>query len=481
MEGSQVNAAVARRLAPGRAKAHSAICDGCDDAIVGIRHKCLDCPDWDYCTNCVADAAFVHPNHRFVPIYENLENAADMQTRYASRPIHYGICCDGPLCASAAKSCLVSYIVGDRYKCAVCNDTDFCANCEASPANEHNRTHPLIKFKTPVRSVSVSTTGEHGNGQPMPMLGDRLPYRPAPASTSSRATETNNESKQLSTNLLTVVDVEPLEPSEPTVPVKVEAKQAEAEQEPKKPVVAAEKVSCEKELVATYQRDTIADGTVFPPHTVFEQTWLLRNDGETAWPAGCSVKYMSGDYMGHLDPDHPAAIGELVSSSESTISYAPVAPGEQVSFTVLLRSPIRSGRYVSNWRLTTKDGLRFGHRLWCDIAVERPVDVKKEEELELPTRASSSSVETKMEESQMIFPKLEKESPVSSIYAPAPASLAAPSTAAEEEDEFEDCAQDEGWAEDESEEGFLTDEEYDVLDASDEEYLEEQNKKVFKK
>ena len=32
-----------------------------------------------------------------------------------------------------------------------------------------------------------------------------------------------------------------------------------------------------------------------------------------------------------------------------------------------------------------------------------------------------------------------------------------------------------------SDEGFLTDEEYDILDASDEEFLEEQQKKLLKK
>ncbi|KAH8893302.1 hypothetical protein GQ53DRAFT_108767 [Thozetella sp. PMI_491] len=474
IQTSEVARDVLARLAPGRAQYHNAVCDGCDKTVVGVRHKCLDCPDWDYCSNCVENAAFIHPNHRFVPIYEPLEDIKDMRARYISRPTHYGICCDGPLCTSIAKKGPITYIVGDRYKCAVCHDTDFCASCEASPANTHNRTHPLIKFKSPVRGVTVNTTGEHGNGQPMPMLGDRQKLRPV--STSSRATETNSQTNLLSTNLLTVVDVAPQEAVKPTV----EEKEIKTEEAPAPVAPPAEPPLTENDLSGVFQRDTIADGTVFAPATVFEQTWILRNEGDIAWPAGCSVKFISGDYMGHLDPDHPAAIGELVSSSESTICYAPVAPGQEVTFTVLLRSPAREGRYISHWRLTTKDGLRFGHRLWCDIAVERQMVTPKEtaspkSEPVVEPQTEKSSV--KSEESQMIFPKLEKESPASSIHHEAPP---APKAKEEEEEEYEDCTEDDGWAEDESEDGFLTDEEYDILDASDEEYLEEQQKLLRK-
>jgi len=63
------------KMAPGRNQMHHAICDGCDKVsqpehtlrtldlptntpqyITGVRHKCLDCPDWDYCANCISSA-----------------------------------------------------------------------------------------------------------------------------------------------------------------------------------------------------------------------------------------------------------------------------------------------------------------------------------------------------------------------------------------------------------------------------------------
>jgi hypothetical protein len=55
--------------------------------------------------------------------------------------VHEGVRCDG---------CKVSPIKGDRYKCSVCEDYDFCSQCEE--ANENNQlaiphTHPFIRLR----------------------------------------------------------------------------------------------------------------------------------------------------------------------------------------------------------------------------------------------------------------------------------------------------------------------------------------------
>lgn len=466
VKGTKLEPEVARRLAAGRGQPHSAICDCCDERIHGVRHKCLDCPDWDYCSNCVVNASLIHPGHRFVPVYERIEPRNTM-----SRPVHFGICCDGPLCATGR----ATYIVGDRYKCAVCDDTDFCASCEASPANTHNRTHPLIKFKTPVRHVSVTTTGENENGRQMPVMGDRCRSRQAAADSPPAEAR---RSPSLSTNVQTVVDVKPSEPAAPAKPEEEEkGVQVKEEQAEEKPPAAPVKRARADDLFATFIRDTVPDGTVLAPDHVFEQTWVLRNTGKVAWPSGCSVKFVGGDYMGHLDSNHPAATRDVEGSCESPACESRIEPGEEHAFTVLLRTPHRTGRFVSNWRLTTKEGVRFGHRLWCDIVVEKPKAVppppavtiaEPSERGEENKEAAKAEPEVPLAHSQMIFPKLDKESPGASVHE---APKAEPVSLQEEVEEYEDCEDDE-WnvGEGESEEGFLTDEEYDILDASDEEF-----------
>lgn len=468
-------------LAPGRNTGHNAVCDGCDKYIYGVRHKCLDCPDWDFCSTCVPNANFIHPGHRFVPIYEPLNDLAALSRSYSSKARHHGIYCDGPLCKGGNGG--QTYIKGDRYKCAVCHDTDFCASCEASPSNSHNQTHPLIKFKTPVRNVSVTTLGDHGDGKPMPVMGDRR------SRTTHKSTETTqSQSANAATQVQTVADLQPTEPVMSEETHEVEAPKAP---EPKVEEVKELPAGRSEELVAHFVRDVIADGTVLPPNCVFEQTWYLRNSGNTSWPAGCRVKFVSGNNMCAIDPAHPASVHELVSAGESTTCYTEVAPGQDFGFTVLLRTPNRAGNVVSFWRLTGPDGDKFGHRLWCDVIVapqEEPV-VKaepKEEVVEYKLDEKfDEEVYFEAERSQMIFPKLEKESPSNSIHEQAPVAapiaspVASPAEPVQDDvDDFEDFV-DEGLDE-ETDDGFMTDEEYDILDASDEEYLAEQEKSARK-
>lgn len=473
--GTILESPVAAYLSPGRNVVHNAICDGCDKYIRGIRHKCLDCPDWDYCTECHENAAFVHANHRFVDVYEPLLNRSIGGT---PRILHVGICCDGPLCSAAQSKS--RYISGVRYKCAICDDVDFCANCEASPGNTHNKTHPLIKFKTPVRSVSVTTTGEHEDGQRLPVMGDRA-IRPLPVSSRSVDVVDVHSLRDsiAATAVQTVVDVEPTEQEPAPTPVKdvdIETKQ-EAQEEAVIPEVApvSEKKEASEDLVAIFKHDTVADGTVMPPNHTFEQTWVLRNEGSVPWPAGCSVRFVGGDYMGAVDPSHPAGIHELVSASETTVCYNTLNPGQEFPFTVLMRTPEREGKVISYWRLTTRDGVKFGHKLWCDVTVKgQAPKVEEIPEAEVKPEVEVKPVEpeasAEMVKSQMIIPKLDHESPSSSVHQEVQTdNRQAPAAQGQLEDDFEDCAEDEQWAE-ESDDGFMTDEEYDILDASDEEY-----------
>lgn len=439
---------------------HRALCDGCDKVItililgkklkadcqqriIGERHKCLACPDFDYCSSCMKAAPQTHPGHGFVPIYMPLPSSIQ------SQEFHHNIYCDGPLCRDKASAMC---IVGVRYKCAICHDTDFCQSCEALPTNPHNRTHPLIKFQTGVRNVSVSTLGDDGFGGRQVIMGDRsAPVLPnstvtSPVVNQTSATQTTKEPSNEKAEEAERLQAQP---------------QTAASEEPSPAIV--------EEYGAYFTRDTVPDGTSMPPSHVFEQTWTLYNPGPLAWPVGTSVGYVGGDVMFNIDSNHPSSTQALRSAMSSNELTHPVGPSESANFTVTLKSPQQTGTAISYWRMKLNDGTPFGHKLWCDIKVAEELQ-PVEAPIETPAESKS---ETSLTESNMIFPKLEKESPVSSTHEAISTAPPAPPLSTSDErsilEDVESLTLEDVDTEDEP--GFLTDEEYDILDASDQECL----------
>lgn len=423
---------------PGRNMRHMAICDGCDKDIYGIRHKCLDCPDWDYCSVCIKDCCQTHPGHRFINLWEHVPPVTQRRQR------HYGVQCDGPLCAGkGAQTC----IVGDRYKCAVCHDTDFCANCEALPTNMHNRTHPLIKLKTPVRHLGVVAINETENGDQMVTVCDQF------QDTAFKSTETTPPAKLANA----ATQVNSISMVKATEPINEDAK------------VESENPSV-LELDAYFMRDTVIDGTILPPSTMFTQVWTLLNPGPRSWPAGCSVRFIGGTTMFNVDLEHPSSVDDLVKAAESNIIDRVVEVGEQVDFSVTMKTPADMGRAVSYWRLKNAKGVPFGHKIWCDIQVSAPQPIMDPEIQTENTGDVSENDKAQANEeelgSQMIFPKLEKESPVASTHEAGSGPASATATYEELADNLENLELD---SSDENDDGFFTDEDYELLDMSDSE------------
>lgn len=110
------------------------------------------------------------------------------------------------------------------------------------------------------------------------------------------------------------------------------------------------------------------------------------------------------------------------------------------------------------------------------LASIRPMPVPKVETAELPVEEKPIERQPAAQASGMIFPQLEKESPESSTYESSTAQPESPVsekstvartvTVVSDEEFFEDA---ESVALHSDEESFMTDEEYDILDASDEE------------
>ncbi|GAB7341361.1 hypothetical protein MBLNU457_7621t1 [Dothideomycetes sp. NU457] len=380
-------------LPAGRNVRHHAICDGCNKNIYGIRHKCFVCPDFDYCSDCLrSKAAREHHGHRFAAIYESIPGP------FASQVQHTGIFCDGE-CAKQPEH-LQRPIVGDRYKCVVCHDTDFCANCEANPNNKHNATHPLVKIKRPIKGLNISTMNETGQGKVVSGLGDRqqnVAKAAVPVVANAPAAIPSSPAQPSSVSLRTVANIDPYTPQMP-----LSASRSG-------PPIAADQLigmngarhlasrrSQEKtpaqELTGNFIRDTIPDGSFYAPGTRFTQVWTIKNPGPLTWPAGCSVRFIGGDNMLNLDECLPSTASAVAEANESNVIGREVKPGEEAAFKVLMKAPSRVGRAISYWRLKTPEGIAFGHRLWCDVIVTPSADEIRDFNLAQKTSTATPAV-----------------------------------------------------------------------------------------
>ena len=318
-------------------------------------------------------------------------------------------------------------------------------------------------------------------------MGDKLPQ------TSSKSTETTPAapSANAATQVQTVAEVEPSEVVKDAIKKEVDV-QSEVKHEPEvkpEPEVKVEsEIKAEPEekdivlpspkLQAHFVTDATPDGSKIPNGSLFQQVWVLRNPGPLSWPAGCSVCFVGGDNMFNVDDKHPSSVGDIASATESNTIDREVEVGEELAFWVTMKAPERVGKAISYWRLKDADGTPFGHKLWCDIDVyipevatfneKREVKNSQTEHVEDVTKEVKEEpkiekeIEEEINQSQMIFPKLDKESPVSSTHEDHEDKTS--TTTAEEQDLVEDVKSLELEDEESTDDGFFTDEEYEILD-----------------
>ena len=72
------------------------------------------------------------------------ENKKLLKSKKIPKIIHFGIKCDG---------CGISPITGCRYKCGVCDNFDYCEECEKKLSKEHG--HPLLKIRDPGMKIDI--------------------------------------------------------------------------------------------------------------------------------------------------------------------------------------------------------------------------------------------------------------------------------------------------------------------------------------
>ncbi|KZO96361.1 hypothetical protein CALVIDRAFT_114052 [Calocera viscosa TUFC12733] len=456
--------------APGTAvrPVHPATCDMCSSKIVGVRYKCVECPDYDTCESCFAITEEQHPEHSFIRISnptDYIHRSHGSSTRRL--PSHHARCnaCNERISSS-----------GPRYKCThpACLDFDLCPNCEALPHPVHPLEHVMLKLRVPAsmiepRELLVHEPREAPAQHPaqcdycgskivgirykcaecddfdlcqacetLPTSHNRshvLMKIKVPMYTRTRA-ELRSPPPTTSNNpFVSPEDATTATPEVPAMPQPTEPETVVEEPVAKNmtqrraasvfieallnaapvstpPIVDAPVHSATadaSELHGIFLEDlSIPDGHPLPPNSHFIKRWRLLNPGPQAWPANTELRFTGGDAMG----------------SPEAVTVGPVDVGEEKIVEVEMQAGTSEGKQVGFWSLG-QDGQLFGHRLWVEIEVINIMNAS----MQASTLAGSGS--GSLDSSVVVMPtapsiagsaaEAEGPAPVSPIYETAPA------------------------------------------------------------
>ncbi|MFQ5420807.1 MAG: NBR1-Ig-like domain-containing protein, partial [Anaerolineae bacterium] len=101
---------------------------------------------------------------------------------------------------------------------------------------------------------------------------------------------------------------------------------------------------------------TIPDDTEIEPGKAFTKTWQVKNNGETAWGSGFTLRFIGGTTM---------------TASENQ-PLPQTAKGATTNISVKLTAPKSPGIYHGDWRLFDAHGEPFGDTVFLRIVVPAP-------------------------------------------------------------------------------------------------------------
>ncbi|KAF9561051.1 hypothetical protein EC968_005867 [Mortierella alpina] len=259
------------------------VCDGCDNAIFGVRYKCGNCPDYDLCGNCESSPVSLHdPNHVFIKIRK-------------------------PICNRQTPAVpLLPMLYKKGWGRTVCYHAQ--ATGQKCPAGDSSRTPAA-----PQQQKSVGTEDNNTVVQE-PLIAEKTVVPAASPSVHSTTSVRNSASTKI---------------------VKTEAVAKTEDALATGTVVKTEAVP--KALFV--KNINIHDGTVIQAGSQFLKIWEMSNPGPDEWPKDTAVQFVGGDRM-FTDADLNekslcfkvtlAKVGESVCVTADL--KAPSLPGRYVSF-----------------------------------------------------------------------------------------------------------------------------------------------------
>lgn len=242
-------------------------------------------------------------------------------------PIHDNVTCD---------ECGMSPIIGVRFKCSTREDFDLCANCEVKIIQPFSMIKIYLPEQAP-QAILIALRDRHHDRHHGRHQGHGFGHHRGrhgifgpnfgPRGCGPMGWQFARNNRHGNPN-----GVDSSEASKATVDVKP---------------------------MARFIKDvTFPDGTTTAPNSKFIKIWKLRNDGEISWPETVGLVANGGD---------------LMTEDNLFLPVVSLGIGEEADVSLTLTAPINEGRYISYFRLVTKqgdEGVFFGQRLWVDIRVE---------------------------------------------------------------------------------------------------------------
>jgi len=248
--------------------------------------------------------------------FMNLQDFGLCSEQESKEAVHHGITCD---------SCQVSPIRGVRYKCCVCNNYDLCSDCES--LGKHDSSHPLLKILRPVDRCANS---------PYYGLHETMKYFGHHKRGHGRHWRQHCSMPRRCRNGFQCNQQTPFPPN--SFCWQQFAKNCHGSSD------VSAKFICDV---------NIPDGTYCPNDTILTKTWRVRNDGDCEWGDNVELVFFKGNECLLL---------------EKRFVVANAKPGEEIDVSIMLKTPVKAGRYMTFFRLQ-KNMKFFGDKLWIDIFV----------------------------------------------------------------------------------------------------------------